>query len=105
MGDRMRSRLPVPRALATALYCAFREIDQTTADEFFTKLVDGEGLTAGDPVLALRRWLENSRSGSGRVPTAIKHAVIVKSWNAYRRGEVRVLARWKPFDEAFPKAV
>ena len=107
IGEQVRRRLPITRAMAGALHCWFSEIDKDAADAFFGRLISGENLLSGDPVLALRRWLENSRSTStseGRKPI-VTQATITLAWNATRTGKRMSLVRWRPFEEHFPKPI
>lgn len=74
-----------------ALHAWLSKIDTADAATFFEQLGTGLGLTEGSPVYALRRWLEHAsmeptkhRKALNRV---IVHALTIKAWNAFRRGD------------------
>lgn len=79
-----------------ALHAWFTQIDKDAADRFFYQLSYGIDLTPGNPIFALRRWLEVRRNGKGqwtRLNRLMVHALIVKAWNAWREGkQIRTLA-------------
>lgn len=61
-------------------------------DMFIHKLRTGEDLSAKDPLLALRRFVENSRIGTKPRPE-VTAAVTIKAWNAFMEGrDVAVLS-------------
>jgi hypothetical protein len=86
------SRLRPLRAPISAMGVAcVKAIQHRMGDEFgeFTdNLISGEGLTAGDPVYALRTWMLRQASGAARRFNAdIGLAYIVKAWNADVEGQ------------------
>lgn len=69
--------------------CAFlfHLIDPEDAQFFWNRVIDGEGLEKGSPILALRRFFDReSRSNRENVRTDIAAAITIKAWNAYREG-------------------
>lgn len=86
------SRL-IPLPSSVRLYCAWRlmQIDRDTAVDFFEQLGSGLGLTAGSPVLALRRRLGGNYGAARRITPTEQITAVFRTWNAFREG--RTLAR------------
>jgi hypothetical protein len=99
--------LKIPFGLACCLHYHMAAIDAESADDFWYKLGTGLDLHATHPVYQLRTRLEaNAVSTSVKLGRIVIHALIVKSWNAYIRGEDIRALRWirggaRP--EAFPE--
>jgi hypothetical protein len=75
----------------------FSRKDTALAEAFFRKLVTGEELHKGDPVLALRNLLREMRFG----PADLAHRVI-KAWNATRQRRSLSIIKVSP-GETFPE--
>lgn len=98
--------LRMPRGVMTACIYEFRSIDNDLADRFLDRLRTGINLTEGDPVLALRRYLEQHRDTGGVDPVNL-HALTIKAWNACRSGVKVERLSWKATGmkaEGFPEA-
>lgn len=94
-------------ALSLCLYL-FDQIDAEDSEFFFARLVDGAGLEAGSPILALRRRaIEAARQDRrAALPTEEAVALIIKAWNAFRAGESLQVLAWKrggASPESFPE--
>lgn len=93
---------------ATTFIAITRKIDEAASTEFIEKLKSGEGLTQGDPVLALRRAYErayvNASTIYGQRRSEWSLAVALKTWNHVRRGNIvsQVSVRTT---EVYPEAV
>lgn len=88
MGKRV-SRRTLGVAAQPMSLCAylFHAIDEEDAAFFWERVIDGEGLEKGSPILALRRFFEReSRSQRDNVRPDIAAAITIKAWNAYREG-------------------
>lgn len=73
--------------IAMACWYTFAQLDEAEADAFFGKLLSGEGLDGGDPILALRRSLIYEKlSTKGRIPPYRELAFVCKAWNYWREG-------------------
>lgn len=72
--------------LAACHYLIAKKSSREAADMFFRKLIDGDGLRRGDPILYLRNRLPAFRVGGGAGANAL-FELIFKCWNAHRRGE------------------
>lgn len=84
----------------------FSAKNKPLADDFFTRLGNGLGLTATDPVYHLRERLLSSKADrTKKLTPKYQMAIIIKAWNATREGrDVRTL-RWDTERETFPKIV
>lgn len=105
--DRVR-KLAVPRGLVSpqtlvSLHYLFSRKDAAQAEAFFEQLVMGTGLERGDPVWVLRRRLEHDRNSTSSLPVEYKSAIIIKTWNAVRKGKRPRAIAWKREAEEFPE--
>lgn len=74
----------------------FDRIDAGDAEYFGNRLIDGVGLSDGDPIYALRELMLREAAGR-RVGSSMRAdlcvALVIKAWNAYRAGaSIRVLS-------------
>lgn len=108
---RMVANLRLPKGLTRSLPSVLLyECDEDLVEDieaFFTQVATGEGLNAGDPALALRRYLEPRAAGyrPGRERVA---AVTIKALNAYLLGDTINQLKWTKAGknpEAFPRLV
>lgn len=95
-GDRMQRHLRFSHGLAGFLYYVFSEIDPGDAEDFFDRLISGTGLVEEDPILALRRRIEDEAIAMQRMEAYRMAALAIKAWNAYRDGRRVKLLMWKP---------
>jgi hypothetical protein len=66
------------------------------AHEFFDRIIDGEHMSGGDPVYALRRVLiQNASRTHGKMSSVHQFAITVKAWNAWVRGESLEFIKWR----------
>lgn len=76
------------------------------ADTFIARIIAGEDLHEGDPVLTLRRWLEWTYMREGRMrSTRVTQGITVKAWNAYIEGRKVKSLTYRPGGvraESFP---
>lgn len=107
----VRRQLPVSQSTLALAHWLFSRIDADDTTFFFDRLKDGQGLLDGDPILALRQTVLNdlaSPRGRGRISDLLLLALLIKSWNAYRRSETIKSLRWRtsgPTAESFPEPV
>lgn len=81
-------------------------LDTEDSTFFFERLVDGVGLDAGSPILALRKRLNESAVERERLATYEAVALIFKAWNFFREGKDMQLLAWKQggaHPESFPE--
>jgi hypothetical protein len=86
----------------------FDQKNREDCEWFFHKLVTGEDLPSGHPLLTLRRTLFNlNESPHGKNPLIVA-AIIVKAWNAYREGRTLGVLTYRvggSQPETFPEPV
>lgn len=74
------------RCHAVLAFCHFAFVKKSgreAADEFMLKLIEGDGLRKGDPILYCR----NRLLGMGRgIHAHVRSELIIKCWNAHRAG-------------------
>jgi hypothetical protein len=78
------ARLGVRSILAFCHFVFKKRADVETADEFVTKLIDGDGLRKGNPIYHCRERLLQMR-GSARANDKVK--IIFRAWNHWRLNE------------------
>lgn len=86
-GGHTQGILTVSRASVVALHYLFASADRHAADEFFVAFSHGEGLPAGDPVLALRSRLMSSIQRRERLSKIDSTALVIRAWNGWRKHE------------------
>lgn len=74
-------------SVAAAAYHLWAEVDREMADELMNQIIDGEGLTRGDPAFALRERLIKNAAAQRKVTSIEMFAFFIKAWNATRSGE------------------
>jgi hypothetical protein len=67
----------------------FSDLDPDDAEWFLARAADGDGLSADDPIAALRNRIIKMRVGGGRVNETDALALAINAWNAHRAGERR----------------
>lgn len=81
--------VPIFPSLFVTLTYIFHEIDYDDAEDFSEKVTSGADLSEENPILALRRVMQNDNRPHR---AKIQAALVIKSWNSYRNGEnVKVL--------------
>lgn len=96
-------KLGAPSQLAALHYC-FKRSDQRKADEFVERLVHGDQLDRGSPILALRDILiEDRNNPKRRMGVAERVAITIKAWNNFLAGTEVKWLRFTPAREAFPE--
>ena len=71
-------------------------------EEFLTPVIDGAGLTAGDPRLALRNWLARQRQWHNN-STKDNIGTFIRAYNNFLSGKPITVIRPYARDGAFPK--
>ena len=82
----------LPARVCALLDYVFGSLDRDDADYFFDRLLDGQNLSEGSPILTLRNWLNANRGGDAKrranqATTLLATAMTIKAWNKYRDGE------------------
>lgn len=82
--------------IATALHCLFSEKSASTANQFFSSLIDGVNLSSTSPIYHLRERLIRTRASHRvRLAEAERVALSIKAWNAYRDDREIQLLIWR----------
>ncbi len=83
------AHLRIPSSVACFVHFMASRYDAERAEEFFSALVDGAGLSPGNPVLALRERMFNFMvaSKATRLQPGYVCALMIKAWNAFVRGQ------------------
>lgn len=79
-----KKKLGSRSALAFCHYTFKRKAGVEAADNFFQKLIDGDGLRKGDPIYHCRERLLKLDRGSR---ADVRAEIIFKGWNSWRRNE------------------
>jgi hypothetical protein len=96
-------KLGAPSQLAALHYC-FKRVEPRNADEFVERLIHGDQLDRGSPILALRDILiEDKNNSKRRMGGAERVAIAIKAWNCFQAGTEVKLLRFTPAREDFPK--
>lgn len=70
------------------MWAYLADINEQDAKEFISRLIEGDGLEFGSPILALRnRLLAAKSTKAGFLSSAERRAVYVSAWNAFRKGK------------------
>lgn len=89
--------------LAAGMHYILKSINEQEADDFFNKLLEGTMLTKTSPIHLLRERFMHDGLNKSKMNMSEKVALIIKAWNAYRKGiPVQRLIFVK--GETFPKA-
>lgn len=99
-------RVGISSRTAGLLYYVLTGIDPDDAQYFFDKLLTGEGLERGNPILTLRNQLINLKSERGQKKQDYIAALAIKAWNKFRDGEKSSVLRFTPGGanpEAYPE--
>ncbi len=91
-----RRRSWMPSSHMCALHFLFATVDAAAADDFVTKLSNGEDLRRGDALLALREQLLEAHMERVPIVQRTQLAFVIKAWNAYMAGEPVTRLRWTP---------
>lgn len=88
------SRFRCSPAQLAALHYTMSGLDSDDADFFFAHLASGADLSEKSPIYLLRDWFVRKTNSPERYEPVHGHGMIVKAWNAYRRGEEIVRLQW-----------
>lgn len=80
---RIRCQPSVSMAVAVKFY----QLDPEGADMFFSKLLNGDSLEAGNPILTLRERLSRIKDSKTNEPERDLISFFVLAWNAWRFGK------------------
>jgi hypothetical protein len=89
----MGQGLASPRVM-TFCYYLFSAQKPELAEQFFTSLERGTGLTKDNPAYLLRERLRTNSAGKAKLPLLELVALFFKAWIAYRGGKPVKCLRW-----------
>lgn len=86
------------------MHYVLKQINESQADDFINKLVEGTNLTKQSPITMLREKFINDTRAKRKMGQTEKIALIVKAWNLYREDKKVSILKWDADREEFPKA-
>lgn len=98
--------LRTPTTTLAALHHLFSDLDEQDANTFVERLGSGANLKEDDPIFVLRETLIREWAAPRRMTRIRLQALMIKSWNAWRKGQSIRLLKWKTggtSPESFPK--
>ena len=90
---------------AVAFLFHFSRIDHDESTEFMRQLCEGKGVKNNSIHLLRRRLIDAKVSKQYRLPDEVLIGLVLKTWNAFRRGHEISQLRYKPAEEVFPNAI
>lgn len=95
----------IPLSTIAAFKFLMAERSIVHSEEFWNKLCTGLGLESDSPIKLLRRRLISDKIARSSLPATEKNAIIIKTWNSFRRGGTlaRVVA-WRK-EQPFPSLI
>jgi len=94
-------RIYPPSVMCAVLYQA-GEFSQKKMETFYELARSGDGLSAGHPIFALRRYFIGAKAASGVAIRRSAYGVLVKAWNLYAAGATSIKLLALRADEALP---
>lgn len=88
----------IPVSNLGLLMWVFSRLGDDASDDtafFFSRLADGVDLAEGNPILTLRKKLQEFKTTPARLNDRVMLAFVIKAWNAYRRGDQLKVIRFK----------
>jgi len=88
-------RAHISSKIIGVLYYQFTKLDVDDADFFIARLTDGDALAVGNPILTLKRTLNDLHDNQkGTRNSVYTGALTIQAWNKFRRGEDAKILRW-----------
>ena len=105
----LRRAVPITGRVAGLVWILFSDLDEEDAIAFFDQLAKGNDLEEGDPIYTLRnRLFSDSRNKTAVIHPTYTLALVIKTWNLWRKGEknkVLVFKAGGSAKEQFPEPV
>lgn len=95
-----KTKIINPRLLV-AFHYLFSQKDRAAADAYLEQLTSGASIGPTDPAYVVREFMLKNSLSVRKVKQQHMAAIMVKGWNALRKGVPMKIARWTP-DESFP---
>jgi len=87
-----------------ALFAFFHDVSSKDAENFMNQLATGNDVT-NISISLLRTKLMNDKVSMKKMPQELRLALIIKSWNFYRKNERPKILKWDSTNEKFPIAI
>ena len=87
--EKTRRTAGIPASVIGLSHWLFTRKDYEAGVWFLSRVADGVGLERGHPALAFRARLAKERERGGHLPETRALALLIRAWNAYRKGEMR----------------
>lgn len=94
----------LPPSAIGAFYAFFYDINDVDAFQFMNQLCTGQDIT-NNTINLLRNRLIQDKVDLKKINASLKQALILKTWNYYRKNEVAKQLKYNKVDEEFPKAI
>jgi ERCC4-type nuclease len=94
----------LPVSLIGSFYSFFYDISPEHAREFFNQVGTGENIT-NNSVSLLRKVLLTDKISKRKLQTKHRNALIIKSWNAFRKNDQFKSLRFDVDNDAYPKPI
>jgi hypothetical protein len=85
------------------LYALFYDVSPNQSAEFMNQVCKGENITNPSIITLRKRLIASKTNRQQRVPEDVKHAIIIKTWNAYRTNREIKSLKFDAEIETFPK--
>jgi hypothetical protein len=92
------------KSIIATMYVTFSKLDIEKSDSFFNQLCGLDTIT-NNSINVLRNKLIYSVAGSKRIPVNPKVAMIIKTWNAFRKNKEISILKYDIDREDYPKAI
>jgi hypothetical protein len=92
------------KSIIATMYVTFSKLDIEKSDLFFNQLCGLDTIT-NNSINVLRNKLIYSVAGSKRIPVNPKVAMIIKTWNAFRKNKEISILKYDIDREDYPKAI
>lgn len=97
------AKIVTPSVLG-GLYAVFYDISPTDAEKFMEQVCTGIGVE-NNGIYLLRNRLIEDKTSIKKFTTEYKHALIIKSWNFFRRSENIKVLKYNSSEEPHPKPI
>lgn len=94
----------LPLSIVGGFYGNFYDLAPIDAREFFNQLSSGENIK-NETISTLRKALLKDRLSTRKMPSSMRNAIIIKSWNSYRKGVALRSLRFDSDVEKYPRAI
>jgi hypothetical protein len=85
-------------------YAFFLDLNHDQANSFMSQLLTGTGVT-NNVVVLLRNKLMQDKMSTKKIPTNLKFALIIKTWNYFIKNETPKILKFDAIQEEYPTAI